>query len=790
VTTGKALNGKPYAGNPHVRFDEGEAASTATSRRGSLLYKKTTVLILGMAAAGTAAAMQIVLPPECGEKAHRIAAKELARHWQEICGERLAIVPSATEAKSIRFAALPAAKDGLDAYRMKSDAAGLELAAVNGRSALYAVYDFLERRGGCRWFWDGDVVPKGAAPDIAGLDVLEHSSFEFRGLRYFAHRGLTRFQAEHWGLEDWKKEIDWCVKRRLNLVMPRIGMDDAFQKAYPDVVDYPDPAKPLPEAMPGFNNRSLFWSLQFRGLLRKSVLDYAFDRGLMVPEDFGTMSHWYSRTPWQFLDKVKPEFLPQEGGSWGHPTDRVWDVRDDKWLDAYWKLTEASISAYGKPDLLHTIGLGERLCYKDRAANLQMKIDMLKRLIAKAKSHYPNSRILLAGWDFYFTWNPPEVSKLISQLDPESTIIWDYEADATSSHKFSGKIEGVNNFTRWDVVGKFPYTFGLFIAYEKALDIRANYPVILERQRAIAGDPFCKGYIFWPESSHTDILLLRYFTANAWRADKMDIDAILSEFCRDRYGRQADAFAACWKDVIPLSRLVDWGTVGISAAVDGCPKRNDPAAWKKPFPAELACTPRLFKALAALDWEGDFVRRDAVDLARTAADRLISAARIKLLATYHSWKRGSRSCATAADVKAMADAYVALGRAFADLLSLHTDYSLYESYLRLDAVEKIRNPNFEHVLYENASCGYCRSHQYEVARWWAVPAMTDLANMLAERAAAGDKSPIPPLNQDRYRERSLLRPLAEMRPVIPRTPENWRRVLGDLAAAAGFFTTH
>ncbi len=27
MTTGKALNGKPYAGNPHVRFDEGEVAS-------------------------------------------------------------------------------------------------------------------------------------------------------------------------------------------------------------------------------------------------------------------------------------------------------------------------------------------------------------------------------------------------------------------------------------------------------------------------------------------------------------------------------------------------------------------------------------------------------------------------------------------------------------------------------------------------------------------------------------------------------------------------------------------
>ena len=40
MTTGKALNGKPYAGNPHVRFDGGEVASAATPRRGSLLYNR------------------------------------------------------------------------------------------------------------------------------------------------------------------------------------------------------------------------------------------------------------------------------------------------------------------------------------------------------------------------------------------------------------------------------------------------------------------------------------------------------------------------------------------------------------------------------------------------------------------------------------------------------------------------------------------------------------------------------------------------------------------------------
>jgi hypothetical protein len=35
--TNATLRGKPDAGNPHVRFDEGEVAS-AKPRRGSLLY--------------------------------------------------------------------------------------------------------------------------------------------------------------------------------------------------------------------------------------------------------------------------------------------------------------------------------------------------------------------------------------------------------------------------------------------------------------------------------------------------------------------------------------------------------------------------------------------------------------------------------------------------------------------------------------------------------------------------------------------------------------------------------
>ena len=46
--------GKPYAENPHVRFDEGEVASAATSRCGSLLYKQMTILFAAAVAASGA----------------------------------------------------------------------------------------------------------------------------------------------------------------------------------------------------------------------------------------------------------------------------------------------------------------------------------------------------------------------------------------------------------------------------------------------------------------------------------------------------------------------------------------------------------------------------------------------------------------------------------------------------------------------------------------------------------------------------------------------------------------
>ena len=724
----------------------------------------------GMAAAlaGCVCAAMMSLPAFAADEFAPQRA-EFAKYYREITGRD-------APAGIVKFAVDPkVSKSGRDAYAIKSGTTDVTITGSNLRSVWYGLYDLLERRGGCHWFWDGDVVPKKDSIDLSNLDVREEAHFEYRAIRYFAHRGLTRFQAEHWGLDDWKKEIDWLLKRRLNTFMLRIGQDDVFQRAFPDVCPYPDASKPQPGMYKGYNDRTLFWSLQFRGQLRHDLQKYAFDRGLMSPEDFGTMSHWYSPTPDSYLANKKPPFLPQSNSTHAELHLRVWDIREGNWAEEYWKLTKTAIDAYDQgapaPRLLHTIGLGERHCYKDRKANLDLKVDTLNRFLDMAKRDYPDAKLLVAGWDFHDTWTVPEVKDYLKTLDKDRVILWDYEADQVVSGGGHPR-----NFTKWDVIGKFPYTYSIFLAFEKALDTRANYPIIEERQKLVQDDPFCKGFIFWPEASHTDTLLLRYFTANAWSDKPVPHGAVLDEFCASRYGANAELMKAAWKAALPASWLRDWGGNYALAALGiggKPPDRSRIEKWRQP----VADAQRVFTLLQQVPWDDPFVRRDAIDIARMALDRLIALRVWEFGHELGAW----RQCKVGGgDLVAQLNRVAELCDAMADLLALHTDYSLWESYQRLDAVEKIRNPLFEKTLFENASCDYCRSHQYELARHWYTPHVKAVAGKLAKAVAAGDRKADISVKAEKERLALKARPLESLKPTLPRTAESFRRVMHEI----------
>jgi hypothetical protein len=285
--------------------------------------------------------------------------------------------------------------------------------------------------------------------------------------------------------------------------MLRTGQDDLFQKAFPDVVPYPPEDGAAPEAeLRSYNDRTELISLKYRGELRKKVLSYAFDRGLMHPEDMGPMTHWYSHTPRAFLDRIKPEFMVQSSNNYAKPELQVWNCNDDAIVEYYMQLTRAHIHHYGKPELFHMIGLAERV-FGSEEENYAIKGKVFQKFVKRLREEYPHAPLLVASWDFMFRWKAREVRKFLKDVDPANTIILDYTTDSGSYS---------NNYINWNLPHHFPWIFGIFQAYEPQCDLFLDLDRIEEMYIPVQDDPFCKGMVVWSENSHSNPLLLEYLS--------------------------------------------------------------------------------------------------------------------------------------------------------------------------------------------------------------------------------------------------------------------------------------
>ncbi len=763
---------------------------------------------------------KILIPKKDG--IYAIAADAFADMWCRITGKKLAVITeddgksdlivigsdadSAFVHSKVIEKVIPQFRlaVGSDSYQLRSAEQNgrqmLFMAAGRPRALLYAVYHFFEHRAGCRYFWDGDIIPKAKNIDTTGMNIIEQPRFLYRGLRYFAHRSLNRFQAEHWDFDEWKKELDWFIKKRMNLFMLRIGMDDVFQKAFPDIVHYPE-GYDIPEAKPrSYDDRTLFWKLEYRAELRKKILQYARERDLIHPEDLGTMTHWYSRTPQEYLDKVKPDFMPQTTSGYSEQTGLVWDIRQDKNLDAYFKLTETHIREYGSPQMFHTIGLAERKCYADREANQQMKLYTYRRIQSKLREKYPNAPLLIASWDFCMHWTAGEVRELTKELNPENTLIFDYTSDTDDESR---------TFQTWDLCGNFPWIYGIFHAYEPENELRGNYDAIEKRLPIAAEDKMCKGMVMWPENSHTDTLMLEYLAENAWAptSENVHISSFLDKFCGKRYlPEHREAMNALWKRMLPCIKAKHWcgpgqrpedltvfqyGSTAHRLVHEGVWKvprhifqRADYHASKqadmiKDLPAILVDMAKVADKDAP-----DFVKRDLLDLARCAADRLQTFSIYRILLQIEKWLGGED---TGNDILKRMDDLKKMELTVMEILSASSEYSLYASLKDLQKKHEC-NPDFEKTLKGNASCGYCRTGIVELYRGLYLPelemwktfwekAIRDNTRVRPDGDIAAMRKPI----EDRFYDTPLKKLAPDCKKAAADLAENIRR-LASLAS--------
>lgn len=681
-----------------------------------------------------------VLQAENAPKAYEIAAAEFCRLYSAVTGERteygeseeddLVVIGADDVNPFARKAFLEGwvpdwgfapGSDGYAIFSVRQNGRTvLFLAGGRGRSTLYAVYDFFSQRAGCRYFWDGDIIPKMSRIPTDDLCIRTSPDFRLRGLRYFAHRGLHRFQAEHWRLADWKREIDWILKRRLNMMMLRTGAEDLFQQAFPEIVSYPPAQGILPEAGDGYDDRTLFWSLQYRGWLHREVLRYAVERDLILPEDCGTTTHWYTRTPLDFLSGRNPAFIPQVTEVYRQPTGLVWDIGRDEALDDYFRLSKTHAGMSGGLRLFHTIGLAERMCSEDRETNMRFKRMAYHRILSRIEQEWPGASVLVASWDFAMCWQPEEVRALIRELDPARHIIFDYTADTVDSE---------NGFWNWNIQERFPWVFGIFHAFEPCTDLRGDYELLFKRIEAARSDSMCRGLVFWPEVSHSDILMIEFFVRSAW--DSVNADKFLTDFCGDRYGEQSVRMEKAWREYQPLLVQRVWeldrndaleqphqeyffNICGIRCLHEW--KSAKFGRWQREASALISTaksavgTMRALCELEVTAWDDPMLKRDGVDLARSALCRVLNG---HLFAMICSAKNGEWD-------EKLYEIYHEELEALADLLDSHEDYS-QEHTLQLLRAEHPVNDSFETTLKRNLANGYCRSAASEFVRCLCIP---------------------------------------------------------------------
>jgi hypothetical protein len=726
-----------------------------------------------------------VLTPPAGEPAYQIAGEIFAELWEKVTGRRPAIVRLAPGQldlppgdvviigsdsvnpvvhELIRGGALEnlGIMYGGDAYCIRTLPHGarrhLILAGGSGRATIYAVYDFFRRQAGAEYFWDGDVIPRRDQIDWDGLDVRQSPRFDYRGLRYFAHRGLHRFQAEHWDLDDWKHEIDWLLKKRFNLFMLRTGIDDLFQRAFPDDAAYPPTDGIDPDAKPrSYDDRTAFWPLRYRGELRKAVLQYARDRGLLHPEDTGTITHWYSHTPSSFY-RSRPDFpvIRDQKTGYALATHAIWDIESQVTWDAYWQLTQTHIRDFGEPRIFHTIGMAERTFGSSDRDNLQRKLYVYRKTQQTLREHYPDAPLLIASWDFVGWWKDADVQQLLQEFDPRRTIILDYTADCADKVTYRD----------WKMLGQFPWIFGIFHGFARNSDIHEDYTLVEERLREAAQDDQCRGLVVWSEISHSDTFLLEYLADNSWQPARPGAAEATARYCQSRYPAElAGPMLSLWTAFLPIAQAVHWSTWSTGSSR---------TAWSEPqfrmltggamanlTPERLAAleaeslrmrpalepTPEVLRSLAGLAenaYDNPLWRRDTLDMARTVASRALFVAVARGASQMEAWRQQQ---ADPDQIRRLAQVSQDLLAALGGVLAMSDDFSMDATFRRLararelGGVQPILNPHTEQTLKGNAENDYCRSHHYELVEHVYRPEMAAYWQWVLARLTTGDRSP-------------------------------------------------
>ena len=379
----------------------------------------------------------------------------------------------------------------------------LLIAAAEPIGLLYGVYTYLEKVCGVGFFWDGERVPKRTDLPTSGIDRAELPRFRIRQNLQACAFGYT---TQYWGLEEWKREIDWTARKRFNTVMLPWG--DLTKQVFRKL---------------GVNLGDLTPEEAYRIDLARQIAVYARQRGIrcILPG---------------FAGGVPKEFAK------AHPKARYVNV---KWLEAaaqphlypadpwFARVGELVVrtytDVYGTDHIYNIDPYPETQPGASPEEKAAIKIDFAKGVVRYLRAADPKAVWYASGWAFLDQgfWPKASVSKHLAEIPDEMYYVCDIQAEANPIYQRLDYLDG----KRWG--------FSVLHSFGGDDHLHGNMADLVRRVQAVVSDPRaggCVAFYINPEIIHYNVPYFELAAELGWNPDGVAVDAFCKAYARRRYG--------------------------------------------------------------------------------------------------------------------------------------------------------------------------------------------------------------------------------------------------------------
>ena len=502
---------------------------------------------------------------------------------------------------------------GHDGFIVKTLSAGSRKTLVIGsavpRGCLYGVYHLLEEALDVGFFWDDVRVPP--RPDIAftDLDIVERPHFPERE---YVQACIYSYSTMFWGVEEWKKELDWAARRKFNLLQMTFHRAVPLFNAMKSIgveMDAPTP-----------------WDLHEDRLARE-INHYARRLGFRVIHTL-----FDGQVPMSFREQypdakyIEVSWLGLPPRLYISPTDPIFPTIGAKFVSEHAKICGT--------DHLYNIDPYPEVDPGDSEEEKRaVKVGFAESIVRAIKAADPKGKWIISGWAFTYDkmWAPPDVEAFLAAVPDDMFVVNDIWAEKNPIYKKFNYFHG----KRWG--------FSVLHSMGGWTTLHGDLADLIKRVQDVKADPAarrCTNFYLNPEIIHHNDVYIDLATELSWRPDRVRLDDYLDRYLVRRYGREsAPEMRQAWDELLASV----YGNYDFTA-----PAYQDRLTLDVPTSYSTlrgGYIPHLRKALqVALTEEkrlaeNPFYQRDIVDITRQYVGEVYNQETLELIAAFKESKK-------------------------------------------------------------------------------------------------------------------------------------------------------